>query len=185
MWSKFVNLKHAVAAVGMSVLLVGTAFADARQDALLEILRIAPKAEALNAARDLERSWGASGSAAMDLLLRRGRDALEVGNFPLAIEHFTALTDHAPDFAEGFHARATAYFQAELFGPALADLERALALNPDNYMAIFGLGVILGEIGDKQKAALLFRKALEIHPHMEQARDALNLLKRDGIGREL
>ena len=57
-----------------------------------------------------------------------------------AIEHLTALTDHAPDFAEGWHARATAYFRAVLLGPAMDDLQRALVLNPDNFDAVFGLG---------------------------------------------
>lgn len=179
---KFVNLKHAVAALGLSVLLTGPLFADA---ALLETLRVAPREQALLAARDLEREWGKSGSPSMDLLLRRGRDALEVGKFDEAIEHLTALTDHAPDFAEGYHARATAYFRAELYGPAVADLERALALNPDNYQAIYGLGVIMIEIDRKRPAERLFIKALEIHPHFDQAKEALENLQREGIGREL
>ena len=42
--------------------------------------------------------WSLSGSAAMDLLLARGREAMNSGNMNVAIEHFTALTDHAPDF---------------------------------------------------------------------------------------
>ena len=53
--------------------------------------------------------WSKSGSPAMDLLLDRGRKAMEEGDWTAAIEHLTALTDHAPDFAEGWNARATAY----------------------------------------------------------------------------
>ena len=52
--------------------------------------------------------WSRSGSAAMDLLLTRGLSALGEDDIDLALEHFTALTDHAPDFAEGWNARATA-----------------------------------------------------------------------------
>ena len=37
----------------------------------------------------------------MDLLLGRGNEALEAEDYPTAIEHFSALIDHAPDFAEG------------------------------------------------------------------------------------
>jgi len=42
--------------------------------------------------------------------LARGRDAMDAEAFDRAIEHFTALIDHAPDFAEGYNARTTAYF---------------------------------------------------------------------------
>jgi len=121
----------------------------------------------------------------MDLLLRRGRGALAAGNVEVAIEHFTALTDHAPDFAEGYHARATAYFRASLYGPAVADLERALALNPNNYNATFGLGIIFAEIGDTRRAAQLYRRVLALHPHHTNAETALEQLKSDGIGRTL
>ena len=46
--------------------------------------------------QEIMLEWSRSGSPTMDLLLRRGRDALEAGNTELAIEHLTALTDHAP-----------------------------------------------------------------------------------------
>ena len=58
----------------------------------------------------------------MDLLLTRGRDALEAGETVLAIRHFTALIDHAPEFAEGYNGRATAYFQMGRYGLSLEDI---------------------------------------------------------------
>lgn len=184
---KNVNLNHTAAALGLALLLCGPVGAqDAeRSQQLLETLRTAPAEAAETAERDLEREWSRSGSAAMDLLLKRGRDALAAGDYTAAIEHLTALTDHAPDFAEGYHARATAYFRAELFGPALDDLEVALALNPDNFNAIFGLGIVMEEFGDSRRAAELFRRVLALHPNHENAGKALEQLKRDGIGRTL
>lgn len=182
-----VNLKHTLAALGVLVLLCSPAVAQdqTRAQALLETLRSAPPEEVQTIERDLEREWSRSGSAAMDLLLKRGRAALATGDFRTAIEHLTALTDHAPQFAEGFHARATAYFRAELFGPALDDLERALALNPDNYNAIFGLGVVFEELGDSRRAAALYRRVLVLNPHHTNAEKALEQLKSEGIGRTL
>ncbi|WP_311201749.1 tetratricopeptide repeat protein [Sulfitobacter sp. S223] len=180
-----VNLKHTVAAIGAVVLLCNPVIAQERIDTLLETLRTAPAEQAQAAQRDVEREWARSGSAAMDLLLKRGREALSVGEFGVAIDHLTALTDHAPDFAEGFHARATAYYRAELYGPALDDLEKALALNPDNYNAIFGLAVLFEELGDSRRAAQLYRRVLAINPHHENAEKALEQLKTEGIGRTL
>lgn len=180
-----VNLKRHLTAVAVGLLLSGAAGAEIPSAALMERLRGASEGEAKLIAREVETTWSRSGSAAMDLLLKRGRDAMEAENFPLAIEHLTALTDHAPDFAEGFHARAEAYFRVELYGPALDDLEQALALNPQHYEAIFGFGVMVQEFGNLARAATLYRKVLAIHPHHENAAEALSRMTRDGIGREL
>ena len=182
-----VNLKHTVTALGVLVLLCGPANAQQSPQVaeLLEALRTASPEQAQAAERNIQREWSKSGSAAMDLLLMRGRDALAVGEFATAIDHLTALTDHAPDFAEGFHARATAYYRADLYGPALDDLETALALNPDNFNAIFGLGVLFEELGDSRRAAELYRRVLALNPHHENAEKALEQLKSEGIGRTL
>ncbi|NSX54291.1 tetratricopeptide repeat protein [Parasulfitobacter algicola] len=127
--------------------------------------------------REVMLEWSKSGSAAMDLLLERGQDALETGDFQTAVEHLTALTDHAPDFAEGFHARATAFFRLEQYGPALADLERTLELNPDHFGALTGVGYIFEELGYEQQALNALRKARGIHPHYEEITDLLEYLE--------
>ncbi|MEO0744718.1 MAG: tetratricopeptide repeat protein, partial [Pseudomonadota bacterium] len=89
------------------------------------------------------------------------------------------------DFAEGWHARATAFYMKDLYGPALDDLQKALTLNPQNYNAMFGLGVMLQEFGDYVRAEQAFLEVLALHPHHENATTALDQLKRRGIGREL
>jgi len=184
-----VNLKHHVAAIAAPiagiVLLCGMAAAEPVPPELLEKLRTAPQGEAGTIVREIETTWARSGSAAMDLLLKRGRDALRAKDYKTAIDHLTALTDHAPEFAEGYHARAEAYFRAELYGPALDDLETTLALNPQHFHAIFGLATMMQEFGKSRQAAALYRQVLSYHPHHENALKALEYLKRDGIGREL
>lgn len=159
--------------------------AQTSEEELLEQLRVAPELEAKRLERELSLIWDKSGSAAMDLLLKRGREALEEEDNSRAIEHLSALTDHAPEFAEGWHARATAYFRAGLYGPALDDLERALALNPNNYNAIFGLGVMLREFGDLPLAAEAFDRALALNPNHEAAKAAKEQLVGEGIGQTL
>ncbi len=136
---------------------------------LLQRLATADTAEAKRLDRQLQAIWSKSGSASMDLLLQRGRDALEADEASVAIEHLTALTDHAPEFAEGFHTRATAYFRAGLYGPALADLGRALELNPNNYNAIYGLGVMLESLGEDKRAFAAYERVLALNPHHEEA----------------
>lgn len=131
---------------------------------------------------DLQREWSRSGSAAMDLLLQRGEDALQGGDLDAAVEHLTALTDHAPDFAEGWNALATAYYMQGRFGPSLADIQRTLALNPNHYGALAGLGIILEEMGRDEEAAGAYRASLAIHPHQDQVKEALTRLEQSAEG---
>ena len=152
---------------------------------LLESLQSATPEEATRIDRNIRAAWSRSGSPAMDLLLRRGREAMEAGETEVAINHFTALTDHAPEFAEGWYALARAYYEAELFGPSLDAIGQALALNPDHYHALFGLGVMFQNFGDNQRAAQAYREVLGLHPHHEEANQALESLKSAGVGREL
>lgn len=158
---------------------------EARLDALLAELAAASPEAAGRIERRIMRLWSRSGSAAMDLLLERGRDALEEGKTDTAIAHLTALTDHAPDFAEGFTLRATAYFRKDLYGPALEDLARALSLNPQHFGAWFGLGVILTELDRPEAAQAAFDKVVEIHPHFSELPDALDRLAREEIEQTL
>jgi tetratricopeptide (TPR) repeat protein len=172
------NLKGIVAAsVFVLTFSGGAAFAQESESDLLAALALADAKEAIRIDRELQALWKKSGSATMDLLLKRGRDAQERGDLREAIEHFTALTDHAPEFAEGWNARASAYFAAGLMGPAVADLERALYLNPHDYNAIYGLGLLLEQFGDNSRAYQAYERAQSIHPHHEEVSEALNRLK--------
>ncbi len=137
------------------------------------------------AVSDVLREWSKSGSPAMDLLLRRGRDAMEAGDYAAAIEHLTALTDHAPDFAEGWNARATAYYLAGEFGPSVDDIRHTLALNPRHFGALGGLAMILEEIGDTDAALRAYRASLAIHPHQDGIKAAIGRLEQATAGTEL
>ena len=109
--------------------------------------------------------WSKSGSPAIDLLLQRGREAMEEGEVDAALEHFTALTDHAPDFAEGWNALATAHYRDERLGVALHSIRRTLALEPRHFGAMIGLATILEAIGEDEEALEVFRMVHELHPH--------------------
>lgn len=182
------NLKAIVAATLLAAAapLPGPGHAQELSEAtLLAELAESDSAAAAAIDRELQALWSRSGSPAMDLLLRRGRDAFERGSLDEAVEHLTALTDHAPDFARGWHARARAYHAQGLYGPAVADLERALALNPQDYDAIFALGALLEQFGTPARAYEAYLRAKAIHPHHKEVTTALNRLRPLIEGREL
>ena len=168
-------LNRTVAALSVVVAFSLPAVAE-NSDRAMEMLEQLPDAEPKEArrlAREIEHEWSKTGSAAMDLLLKRGRESLEGGDSRHAIEHLTALTDHAPNFAEGWHLRAIAFANVDLFGPALDDLARALALNPHNFNAMYSLGSILAEVGHQDLAKEALERAAAIHPHSEDVTKAL------------
>ena len=138
--------------------------------------------EARRIEQEIWIEWSKSGSAAMDLLLERGRRALDEGQTQLAVEHFTALTDHAPDFAEGWNARASAYYSLGQFGPAISDIGRTLELNPRHYGALSGLAIIFEALGQPEKALEVYRKVLEIDPHAEGVPEAVTRLEEATLG---
>ena len=101
---------------------------------------------------EINRIWSRSGSPAMDLLLQRGNKALEEQDYPTALEHFGALIDHAPDFAEGWNERATTYYLMGEYSLSIADVEHVLVLNPRHFGALAGLGFMLEQLGEPEGA---------------------------------
>lgn len=177
---------HIVAAILPMLLALSPAAAEpSRLDSLFERLRAADDADARQIEREIWIEWSKSGSAAMDLLLQRGRDALEAGDTDTAIAHLTALVDHAPDFAEGYNARATAYYNAGLLGPSIRDIGRTLELNPRHFGALSGLAMIFEELKRPEKALEVYRKVLEIDPHAEGVPDAITRLTAEIQGQDL
>lgn len=134
---------------------------------------------------DILREWSKSGSPAMDLLLERGRKALEANDTAAAIDHLTALIDHAPKFAEGYNMRAMAYYEAGLYGPALSDIGKALQLNPSQFGALAGLGMILEDSGFEKKALEAYKASAAIDPHQERVNAAITRLESAAAGEEL
>ena len=127
--------------------------------------------------RQIIAQWEKSGSAAMDLLLRRGKDALDDGQPDVAVEHFTALIDHAPEFAEGYYGRASSYYQLGMTGPALDDIRQTLALNPRQFEAMRGLASIMEELERPEDALELYQMILSMNPNSVEILESVERLK--------
>jgi len=177
---------HVVAAVLTLIFSGAAAFGQSdRVESLLERLKTADEAESGRIEQEIQFEWSKSGSAAMDLLLARGREAMALGDLDLAVEHLTALVDHAPDFAEGWNARAIAYYQQGQIGPALADIGKTLALNPRHFGALSGFARIMEELDRPEQALELQRAVQAIHPHAAGVSQAIDRLTAALQGRSL
>ncbi|MEO1293775.1 MAG: tetratricopeptide repeat protein [Pseudomonadota bacterium] len=131
----------------------------------------------------LRKAWSSHSSPSFELLLQRGRDAAEAEEPEKALKLLTDLVNLAPDFAEAWNARATVHYSEGNLGAALADIADTLAKEPRHYGALTGMGVIFEQLGDEKRAVSAFRSALEIHPHLEVAKEGVKRLakKVDGV----
>lgn len=160
-------LKYAVTSAGIFAGSSVCAENSSHLNDLFKDLSDAESQEAMRIEQDIVSEWSRSGSDAMDLLLERGRDALGRGDAPAAIGHLTALVDHAPEFAEGYNARATAYYIAGLYGPAIADIGEVLIREPRHFGALSGLALIYEQLGNEARARDVLMKIRSFHPQME------------------
>ncbi|MDX8354439.1 tetratricopeptide repeat protein [Cognatiyoonia sp. IB215182] len=179
-------IKYIVAALFVAVGISLPAFAqESRLDDLYQQLLDAGEQDYARIERQIVTEWERSGSPAMDLLLRRGKEALEEGQPDVAAEHFTALVDHAPEFAEGYYGRASAYYLLGKTGPALDDIQQTLRLNPRHFEAMRGLATIMLELERDEDARTLYELILTINPHAIEAQEALNVLEMQLEGQAL
>jgi tetratricopeptide (TPR) repeat protein len=130
-------------------------------------------------------TWLQSGSPSYDLLMQRANKAMQERDFELALKFLNDLVRLAPDYAEGWNKRATTYFLLEEYGHSVADIQRTLALEPRHFGALFGLGMILEQLGDKPGAMRAYRAGLEVHPNLPGAAEGVERLSPDVDGREL
>ena len=171
------KFKYALTATLFAVSLCAPSFsvADTKSntlDDLYQKLSNATQSESVLLEKEIRFLWQQSGSNVVDLLLKRAQNAQNRLEHGLAAEHFTAVIELAPDFSPAWTGRASAYLALELHGPALSDLERALTLDPQNFEALTGLGVILEQVDALELALRAYDEVLAIHPHLEQVINA-------------
>ena len=140
-----------------------------RDKTLSDLYALLATAEDENAAKaiadGIERIWLHSGSPTVDLLLGRAMKAAGEKNLDRALKLMDNVVEQAPDFTEGWSRRAYVHFQRNDVGHALGDLRRALALDPNHFKSLDGLGQILREIGQKKAALQVFRHLNDVHPY--------------------
>jgi tetratricopeptide (TPR) repeat protein len=120
-------------------------------------------------------AWCRSGDLETDRLFRAGVDAMQNRRLEESEEFFTRVIQRRPEFAEGWNKRATVRFMRRNFAGSIADCEATLTRNPNHFGASSGQGLCHLSRGEFREAAICFRRALEIHPHLTAVRANLEL----------
>ena len=98
-----------------------------------------------------------SGLAACgDAHFRKGRSALGRGDYPRAIDELSQAALRAPRDAERFRELGVAYFQTRQLEQAVAALERARKLQPNDGRTLFYLGMCHEQKGDFAAALAVY-----------------------------
>jgi len=132
--------------------------------------------------------WSRSGNAQTDALFLDGIAQMNAGQFKEGIATFSRVIAIAPEFAEGWNKRATAYYLMGELDRSLADCEEVVKRNPVHFGALSGFGLIYLEKDDLPRAAEYFERALAVNPNLaqieavlEQIREILRQRRRQSI----
>jgi tetratricopeptide (TPR) repeat protein len=138
---------------------------------------LAATAEAL-----LWSAWCRSGDTETDRIFRGGVEAMQQGKLADAEKFFDRVIALKPDFAEGWNKRATVRYMQRNFSGSITDCQQTLARNPHHFGAASGQGLCHLSLNEFREAAVSFRRALEIHPHLDAVRHNLALAEAEGGG---
>ena len=130
----------------------------------------------------LWRTWCHSGDVETDRLFRAGVDAMQSRKLEEAEELFGRVIEMLPSFAEGWNKRATVRYMREDDRGSVDDWRETLARNPHHFVAASGQGLCHMSLNEFREAAICFRRALEIHPHLDGVRHNLAMAEAEGGG---
>lgn len=152
-------------------------------DILFDQLHAAERPEdAQPIAEKIDALFRQSGSASIDLLMSRANAALGQDDNKTARRLLDAVTAIAPDYAEGWHARARMQQAANDDAGAMVSLQKAVRRNSRDFSAMSDLADMLEDYGDKPGALKLYRRVLALYPQMEGAARHVKALSRDVEG---
>jgi tetratricopeptide (TPR) repeat protein len=152
------------------------------EEEALAALKCEDSARATTAEAFLWRLWCRSGNPEVDRMFRDGVEAMQRGALEEAEAQFSRVIALAPTFAEGWNKRATVRYLRKNFVGSVADCQETIARNPNHFGACSGQGLCHMSLGQFREAAICFRRALEIHPHLSAVRHNLALAESEDAG---
>jgi tetratricopeptide (TPR) repeat protein len=165
------------------------AFADQNDPKLDGLFAELQDAQNENAARAVEqqiwRIWISHDDDAINALMRAGMIQMAQGDYSSALTTFEAMTDLAPDFAEGWNKRATVHWLMHNYQLSLADIDQTLALEPRHFGALSGRGLVYSALEQWDLALEAFESALAVYPQMMGPRHNADEIRLMLEGREI
>lgn len=133
-----------------------------------QLKRATGEMEARALSGELWALWLQAPDPPSQVMLDRGVRQLRAQDLEGAKATLSELVAYCPDYAEGWNQRAFAAFLGGELGPALRDLDRALAINPAHLGALTGKGLTLLGLGRDDEAQKVLRDAVSLNPWLRE-----------------
>ncbi len=122
--------------------------------------------------------WRRDGNRDHRQLLDRICRLNQGSQYHAAVDEAEALIDAAPWFAEAWNQRGIGLFSQRRFEEAANDCHQTLELNPYHFGAAVGMAHCYLELDEPMAALENFRRALGLHPDLEDVRVQIDYLQR-------
>jgi tetratricopeptide (TPR) repeat protein len=141
-----------------------------REETRTQLFDALAAAQSETAAREVAnriwRYWFEAPDADSADLMREVLDRRRFLDLETALKLLDQLVEDTPDWAEAWNQRATIRFMVGDLEGSLADIDRVLPLEPKHFGALAGEAIILLQLGRKQEAQVVLRRAVEINPFL-------------------
>ena len=156
---------------------------EARLKLLFEDLASRTDEESGNlVAEEIWAIWLDSGSASVNLVLRRASDAAANGRPKQARVFYNSTLDLAPDFAEAWARSARLALEQKDYNRALNESIQALSLEPRHFYALWTMGNVFEALGRQDEALEAYRESNRLYPELKAVKDRIGALEKEVDG---
>jgi tetratricopeptide (TPR) repeat protein len=128
-------------------------------------------------AEEIVAIWMESGSASVNLLLRRGSEASAKGNPKLARKMYNYAVDLSPEFSEAWARSARLALTQKDYNRALNESLKTLELEPRHFYTLWTLGNVLEVLNRPDEALETYREANRLYPELKAVKERLAQLE--------
>lgn len=151
---------------------------SARLDKLFEKLSAEEDTEQAELiAEEVWALWTSSGSATIDLALRRGSDGQGAGNVKLARRMFDNVITLDPDYAEGWARSGRLAITEENLDRALVELTKALIIEPRHFYALWSMASVMEKLERPEDALAIYNEVHALYPALEPVKNRREALQ--------
>lgn len=159
---------------------------DPRLDELFARLQLTrDDAEATTLTDEIWTIWRHANIPAVEWMMVESQRYMKAGILDSALGGFSMIVEAAPNFAEGWHKRATVNFLMGNFKDSIRDINKTVTLEPRHFGAYAGLGLIYLKMGREPEALKALERALEINPHLPGTRKTVKKLRAKLLGKKI
>jgi tetratricopeptide (TPR) repeat protein len=139
------------------------------KDAMLERLAAATDYSTSRRAADAVWAyWQTAPDAQAQEWLDEGLALIRYADYEKAKLVLGSLVEYCPAYGEGYNQLAFAQYLAQEYDASAGSLRQAMALEPQHFGAIAGMGLIAHKRGNLGAAKIWIKRALKVHPFLNE-----------------